>query len=313
MKKLTQINLRYILSALALLSLPLLFSCEDIVEVDTPAAEPVLNIDAWLDSKPTTQTVRLSFTQPYFDNDNFPPAASGATVTVTDGSGNTYNFEEGEAGTYQWTPKGNQKLGATGQSYTLSVNYQGETFTSSCNAGRVPAIDSITFRYQEAGFNQAGYRAEFWARDPAGLNDTYWVKTYKNGRLLNEPDDINVAYDGGENPGASFDGEVFIIPVRGRINADERDENGNELPALIPGDSIYVEIHSLTVTSFNYMRQLIAQIDRQGGLGEIFNSPPQANVSTNIINANPSGSQAVGFFNVAVVSGLGARFDLQQE
>lgn len=297
---------------LGLFLAPFLISCEDPVTVDTPSAEPVLNIDAWLNDKPGTQTIHLSFTQPYFDNENLPPAATGASVTVTDGAGKVYNFTEQQGGTYQWTPVGEQVLSTSGQTYKLSVTYKGETFTSSCRVGRVPAIDSISFRYQEAGIDPAGYMAEFWAVDPVGLHDTYWIKTYKNGRLLNSPDDINIAYDAGDKPGASFDGQAFIMPVRGAINADEKDANDNDLPALSPGDSIYVEIHSLTIVSFNYMTQLIAQINRDGGLTEMFNSPPQANVSTNIVNANPAGSQVVGFFNVSVVSGLGAKFNQKQ-
>jgi hypothetical protein len=52
---------------------------------------------------------------------------------------------------------------------------------------------------------------------------------------------------------------------------------------------------------------VIIQSDRPGGFGELFASP-FANVRTNIINSNPNGNKAVGFFNVGTVSGLGKKF-----
>jgi hypothetical protein len=70
---------------------------------------------------------------------------------------------------------------------------------------------------------------------------------------------------------------------------------------------VNVQIHSITLASFNYLSELTIQTDRPGGFSELF-AKPLANVSTNITNANANGSKVVGFFNVAAVSSLGKRY-----
>ena len=80
--------------------------------------------------------------------------------------------------------------------------------------------------------------------------------------------------------------------------------------ALAPyqiNDSLYVEIHSLTLQSFNYLKEVIDNTNRQTGFASLF-SKPLTNVSTNLSNQNPKGSSVVGFFNVAAVAGRGKKF-----
>ena len=49
----------------------------------------------------------------------------------------------------------------------------------------------------------------FFARDPFGAGDTYWIKTYKNGSFLNKPQELNIAYDAAFDGGSASDGIVF--------------------------------------------------------------------------------------------------------
>jgi hypothetical protein len=70
---------------------------------------------------------------------------------------------------------------------------------------------------------------------------------------------------------------------------------------------VYVEINSITVQAFDYLQQVQVQTDRPGGFGELF-ARPVSNVSTNIVNLNKNGKKALGFFNVAAVTGRGQRF-----
>ena len=97
-----------------------------------------------------------------------------------------------------------------------------------------------------------------------------------------------------------FSGEVVlpvtVIPPR-----------GEPLPPYSPGDSIWVEIHSLTEATFDYLNQVAIQTNRPGGFSELF-TRPLANVSTNIFNENANGTKVQGFFNVGSASGLGKRF-----
>jgi cobyrinic acid a,c-diamide synthase len=74
------------------------------------------------------------------------------------------------------------------------------------------------------------------------------------------------------------------------------------------GDSVYVEIHSITPEAFNFLNQVVIQIDRPGGFSELF-AAPLANVSTNISNMNSNGKPVVGFFCVSAVSTAGKRLE----
>ncbi len=174
--------------------------------------------------------------------------------------------------------------------------------------GRVPKIDSITFKQGTGNIrNKDFYRGQFWATDPIGPGDTYWIKAYKNGVLLNKPSEINIAYDAALSKGSTFDGITFIQPIRNGINPDDTDSNSQPVSPYSPGDSVYVEINSLSEASFDFLSQVITQTNRPGGFSELF-ATPLANVPTNIFNENPKGTVVVGFFNVASVSGLGKKF-----
>lgn len=291
--------------------------CDDIVDVDTGSGDPVLNIDAWVDNKAAVQTISLTYTQDYFDNENLPPAASGAVVTLTNQHGRVFVFEEdtkANDGSYRWNAQGQEVLGQVGDNFTLKVVYNGETFSATSTMGRVPAISDITFEKVDEdipGNDEDYYRAEFWAKDPEGAGDTYWIKTFKNGAFLNKASEINIAYDAAQSAGANTDGVTFITPIRRGINANDEDEDDRPVSPLQRSDSIYVEIHSITNVSFNYINEVITQTDRNGGLSELFTSTPLANVSTNIVNLSANGSGVVGFFNTAVVSGYGEKFNFK--
>jgi hypothetical protein len=286
-------------------------ACETQISPTLQQADPVLVVDGWVNNMAADQVIRLTKTQPYFDNEN-PAGVPGAVVTVVDNNGVVYAFNEGsKPGDYIWSPAApSHGFGKVGDSYKLNIVLDGETFEAYSYMGRVPVIDSITFDSdKQVGTDKIIYRGEFWATDPAGAGDTYWIKAYKNGILLNKPSEINIAFDAGFSAGGVTDGVSFITPKRRGINANDTDQDDNPVSPLAPGDSVNVEIHSISVAAFNYLNEVITQTDRPGGFQELFSSPI-ANVSTNINNTNPNGLKAVGFFNVSAVSSLGNKFDL---
>lgn len=286
-----------------------LISCEKKINPELQNADPILVVDAWLTNKSGNQTIVLTKTQSYFDN-TLPPAVSGAIVSITDNKGKVFPFNEEPAssGKYIWKPIANEVFGTIGNSYTLNIQLQGEVYQSSTKMGRSPEIDSLTIKKNETTqLNPDFYRAQFYARDFAGRGDAYWIRAIKNSVLLNKPADINVAYDAGFSAGGSFDGITFIPPIRGRINPNDKDANDKAVSPYVPGDSVYVEIHSITVEAFNYLQQVSIQTNRPGGFSELF-ARPIANVPTNIVNTNPQEKPAVGFFNVSAVTGKGKRF-----
>lgn len=283
-------------------------SCETEINPDLEDAEALVAVDAWINNKPGQQVIKVTLTQSYFDNAK-PPAVSGAVVRVENRTANkVYTFSQVENGDYVWTPASSaERIGVPGDEFRLLIDARGETFEALSKMGRVPPMDSITFTFEEeSAIQPESYIAEFWARDPAGEGDTYWIKTSKNGVLLNKPSEINLAYDAGFSKAANFDGLQFFPPIRYAINPSEEDENDEAVSPYSPGDSIYVEINSLSEESFQYLSQVLVETDRPGGFAELF-SAPLANVSTNISNVNKNGRKAVGFFNVASISGGGKK------
>jgi Domain of unknown function (DUF4249) len=305
---------RYIKSIVGLLAAGALFaSCEDVIDPSLRKADPVLVVDAWINNKVEDQVIRLSLSQPYL-SDALPPGVSGATVTVSyDGGSIDFTEDPDNAGVYKWATDDattEEVFGEMGRAYTLTIVVNGQTFQAASKIKRTVAIDSVTFEKDDSPFYpENSYIGQFWAKEPLGTGDTYWIRTYKNGTLLSKPSEINIAYDAGFSPGGSFDGITFIPPIRD-INPTDVDEDDQPLSPYEVGDSVYVEVHSITYESFTFLSQVIVQTDRPGGFGELF-STPLANVSTNINSPTPGPLKAVGFFNVSAVEGLGKK--LEQE
>lgn len=287
-------------------------SCEDIIDPRLRKSDPVLVVDAWINDKPEDQIIRLSMSRPYL-SDELPPGVSGATITVTYDEGSISFVEDlSEPGVYRWATDETtsaEVFGEIGRNYTLTVVLNGQTFEAKSKIKRTVAIDSVTFKEDDSPFYpDNSYIAEFWATDAIGEGDTYWIRTYKNGQLLSKPSEINIAYDGAFARGGNFDGLTFIPPIR-EVNPNDVDEDDQPLSPYVMGDSVYVEIHSITYESFTFLSQVIIQTDRPGGFGELF-STPLANVSSNMV-ASAGSLKAVGFFNVAAVKGMGKK--LEQE
>ncbi len=288
----------------------LLWGCEDVIYPALPEAEPVLIIDAWLNNKPDTQIIKIKQSLPYFESQELP-GIRGAEVRVTDSNGKTYVFVESELGKgdYYWDPISEGELfGEAGLSYTLAVTIGDEVYHSFTAMNDVPAIDSINFRFEPGNdFFPDSYFAAFYADDLIGPGDTYWIRAYKNGTFLNKPGEINLAYDAGFSAGSLVDGITFIQPIRDGINPFDVDDNEDFISPYSPGDSVYVEIHSISNKAYVFLTELIIQTDRPGGFAELF-AQPLSNVPTNIEPVS-SASKAVGFFNVAAVSSKGRRLD----
>ena len=292
----------------------LCFSCEDVVDVELEPGNNQLVIDAWINNQAKAQTIRLIRTSPYFDS-NASPVERGATVIITDDSGTVFPFlDENGDGSYNWEPAAGESFGRVGGIYTLSITTSdNKEYTAVSEMKRIMAIDSITYDLEEEDQlgQPAGIYAEFFARDFPGEGDTYWIKAYKNGQYLNKPQEMNLAYDASFTPGGNADGIYLITPIRFGINrvADSGDDavDTNDFPPYDFGDSLHVEIHSITEDAYFFLSAARTQMTL--GDATLFAEPP-ANVPTNIIplNATEPRDQAVGFFNVAAVSELGRRF-----
>ena len=288
-------------------------ACEDVIHPSLPSANPVVVVDAWINNKPVVQRIGLSYTLPYFDASPLP-GITGAQVTVTGNDSTLYQFTESDsAGVYEWEPADTANtFGKVGVTYDLSIMYDGISYSASCKMGTVPPIDSISFKFSKGNqFMADNYTGQFYATDIPGYGNTYWIRAYKNGNFLNKPSEINFAFDAGFSQGSVVDGIQFIQPIREGINPYDEGNDGKILPPYLPGDSVYVEINSISLDAFNFLSQVSIQTNRPGGFGELF-AQPLANVPTNIETSDPD-HPAIGFFNVGSVSGLGKKVVAQDK
>ncbi len=293
-----------------LLSSVFFFSCEDAISVDLGPTNAQVNVDAWLTNQSETQIIRLRRVSPYFDSSP-SPVISGATVLVADNIGNVFDFvEDGSTGNYLWTPAPGENLGEINTEFGLNINIAGKEYISGTVMNRIMPIDSLVTEFREESLGEPeGYYAEVFARDFPGVGDSYWIKTFKNGNFLNKPSEISNVFDASFTPGGGVDGVTFISPIRTSVNrdADPDDEGSEDTFDVAPwaiGDSIRVEIHSISNETFFFLEESLTQLTL--GDAALFAEPP-ANVPTNIIalNVTEPSDEAVGFFNVAAVSSEG--------
>lgn len=286
---------RIFFSIYLLIAVVALNSCTTVIDAKLDTGPTLLSVEANLTNQPGPQTIRLTRTAAYFDS-NTPPAATSATVTVSDNAGKTYLFSDPDNdGYYVWQPTGKDTLGRIGRTYQLSITYQGETYRASSKLNRVPPIDSLIFTKKKLNplSTTEGYRAEFYATDIPGEVDHYRVRFFRNGELQNKPRNIIISQDGAFRGASTVtDGLVFIVPIRLSINPDS-------LYAL--NDKVKVELQSITPEAYDFWNQLRSSITN-GGLF----APPPANVPTNIINTSPTGRKATGFFCISAVQSVSA-------
>ena len=246
--------------------------CEDVIDVDLNKSEPKLVIDASIKwEKGTTgneQTIRLTTTGDYFNNT--VPAANGAIVTITDSNAIVYNFiEDGTTGNYKcinFNPVLNEN-------YTLSVSYNGQTYTSTDKLYPVPTITTI--EQNLGGFTGDEIELKFNFQDN-GSEENFYMEEYKV-------------------PFRPF-------PLLGVF--DDEFTNGNEMFSLIiegdfeAGQHINCTLHGISERYHNYMNILIGI---SGGLSNGPFSTPPATVKGNIINQSNASNYPLGYFRLSEV------------
>ena len=287
--------------AIIILILSICFTaCEDIVDLELEEGTVELVVDAWINTDTVPQVIKLRTTAPYFTNE-FTPIVNGAEITITDEDGRVFEFIESDnSGDYVWTPVAGERFGEIGNNYALSISLDGKTYTANSQLNPTVPVDSITVEFEEESLGMPeGYYAQFFGRDQPGLGDTYWIKAYKNGVFLNKPLELNIAYDAGPAAGSEVDGLIFITPIREAINPIPDDDEIDEAPYDL-GDSIRVEIYSLTPEAFTYLER--ARIQMTLGDAALFAEPP-ANIPTNIASSEAT-ENPQGFFVVSEVSSL---------
>lgn len=301
---------------IALLGIIGLMSCEDPIDVNLETSIPQLTVDALITDEAKEQTVRLTISQEFFSN-AFNPAATGATVVVTDlTDGIDYSFTDADNdGNYTYDASADP-ISKVDHEYALSITYDGNSFSAFSETERTIPIDSIGVEFRESSLGEPeGYYGSLHARDKSGPeNDFYWIRTYKwdasdnEGFWLNKPGEINISADGTFSPNAredNFEFFEFILPIREGVNPIGDEDDPDDEPPYSLNDSLYVELHGITEEMFYYLLE-IQTATVNGGLF----ATPLSNVPTNIVNNNTASDiEAVGWFGMSSVSTEGRRIE----
>jgi Domain of unknown function (DUF4249) len=252
-----------------------LTSCQKVINLDLNSAAPQLVVEANISDTPGPYYVKLSKTV-NFNNINSIPPVSGATVEITDSSGNGETLTELSAGIYR-----TDKLqGVPGQLYRLTIHSEGQLYESEA---RMPyPVDNFSVQVireeaddHSAGGNaadpQPGYQVNFEIQDPAEYKNYYrFIVYYKNFQMSSR----RVIDDQYHN---------------GKIIADEF--GLHDTINFEPGAAMVVELQNIDAGAYNFFRTL-----RDGIAGMSFLSASPSNPISNISN------NALGYFSAYSVN-----------
>lgn len=256
--------------------LVLLFSCEDVIDVDLNSTEPRLVIEAsinWL--KNTTgneQEIKLSLSAPFFDEE-IPPA-NNAIVQITDSNNNIFNFlEDGQSGIYRTS----SFIPTIDETYTLSIAYQGQTYSGTETLKPVVPIDFVE-QNNEGGFTGEDIELKAFYTDPANIENYYFFE---------------------------FISDIPVVPTLEVY--EDRFTDGNQIfgfyseEDLESGDVVTIRNYGISKRFYEFMFILLQQGSENDG-GPFETQP--ATVRGNCVNTTNPNNFPFGYFRLSEVDEL---------
>jgi hypothetical protein len=246
-----------------------LSSCTKIIDIDLNDDDSKkLVVDAVFTTMPREHEVKLNVSANYFSGD-IPPAATGATVSITDGV-NTFVYTEVSPGVYRT----NALAQATPNTlYTLNISYNGQDFSSTNFCDSVPDLDSVMVEpFYPPGASEPKYHIiRISTQEKLGYGDYYAWQVFVNGELKNDTITEQISTDDGFFP----DGTYFNLFELTRMDD------------LESGDTVMIAQHAISKETYDAYFAILLQTEFRGG---IFDTPP-ADVPTNLSEG------AVGIFS----------------
>lgn len=248
-----------ILSVILVFAFILQTSCEKVIDLDLNSEDPKYVIEGIVNKDSLVHTVRITRTLNFDEPNNFP-TVDNATVTISDNLGNSTNLSLVSPGVYQTT----NYIGVEGRIYTITVNVDGKTFTSSSTMPNQVPIDSLTV--QEFSFGaQSAYFLVANRMDPAGEKNYYRFNLFEDGEK----------YDGIYLQNDQFaDGVEILEPIFGGF--------------YVPGDTAVLEMMCIDETTFKYFYTLSVN---SGGTSGAVPANPDSNF----------GKQCLGYFSAQTI------------
>lgn len=131
---------RYNILIVLFASISVLFSCQKVIELDLKDSEPFYVIEGAVNKDSLVHTILLSKSKTFSSNNQFENV-SNAVVSISDDLNNVEVLSEVSPGIYRTS----NLLGQEGVSYTLSVQVEGNSFTSTSIMPKQVVLDSLIF------------------------------------------------------------------------------------------------------------------------------------------------------------------------
>ncbi|WP_158797970.1 DUF4249 domain-containing protein [Pedobacter sp. L105] len=236
------------------LSIILLFAtaCTKVVDIKVGNDTGRLDIEANVTNTSLPQVIRLSKNVPFTDTNTYP-AVTGATVSVTDQSGQVYPFVEGPTGTYT----SNSLTGVAGNTYKMTVLTNGNTYNASSVMPAQVMLDTLTSQNTPTPGSDNKKEISVHYHDPIGVDNHYRFVLWVNG----VQERVVFAADDQFNDGK----DVSVI-----LRQDDVD--------IHAGDKAVVEMQCLDQPIYLYWFTL-SQQSADGPGGSVTPSDPPTNIS----------------------------------
>jgi hypothetical protein len=264
-----------------------LTACEKVVQLNIDSDDPIVIIDAQITNRLEKWRVNLSLTQPYFDQSKIDYIET-AQVIITDSDGTADTLAYDTAGTFvSWKLKKCE----VGKSYTLTVNYNGETYTATETCYYQDTMDFIQSYYlpERNGFIPEGHYVFQKSDEHEPDGDYYLWRIYRNG--ADQLDSTGYLLDTDEFRSTGF----WNI----QIDPDDplKDIDRGVYPRPFPlrfdeGDFVQVEQLRISEDYFDFLTGFASQQSRAGTPFD----PPPANPQSNIRGG------AYGYFSVVNIT-----------
>ncbi len=267
----------WIVAALAVLS------CEEEISLELNDQENErIVVDGRFTNELKRHTIRLTKTASYFQNNRVPALLDAEVYITEENSGTRYdlNLVDDILGYYETE----EISGKAGETYSLGINYEGESYQATTYLDTVALIDSINYEYEYFSLYQRGfYKIRMSAYEPPPLGNIYMFYVYLNDTLFNDElgktpyqDDLFF------NDSYMANVEILYIPQEEIIS------NTN-----------YVRVEMLSISREEYDFN-DAYITETYSSGSIFSGPP-ANIPSNL-KCTSGNIDGLGFFGASSLS-----------
>ncbi len=258
-------------------------SCQEIVDLGPSELPPRLVVDGQITNEWRRHELHLTVSGDYDQNGDYKPATD-AVVYLSDGQQTIY-YAETEPGRYLT----DSLQGVPGRSYTLTIQWQGTTYTATDSMGAVPeAFEPVSFT-SELGFRQFEYRRhQFGFAHPnqwqlivhradtstaPPVEEPYYGQQV--GQVILPPGDTRFTFFTHTN-----------IEVSGLMNFEDAHFYG-----FRPGRWVTQKRFSLSVAYYDYLRGVFLETEWRESLFAGTPANPRGNVSQG----------ALGFFSASAV------------